>query len=96
MKALVDLTPTHRGGFPVRPDHEISVSFEDACEYVESLGAQPFTKTEVFRACWSAPATRQLIRFFLALDFIERISEPGARPVYYRVTPHAMPKAGAA
>lgn len=39
---------------------------------------------------WSAAV--HVIQAYLALGFIERISEEGARPVYFRVLPHAMPK----
>lgn len=92
MRRLVDLTPTRPGGSAVRPEHEISRAFETACEYVESIGDRPFTRPELFMACHSAPAANQLLRFFTALAFIERVSDQGARPVFYRVLPHALPK----
>lgn len=93
---LIDLSPTRQGGSPVHAEHEIAQAFEAACEYVESLGSATFSQPDVFRACRCMPAVRQVFRSFLALGLIERISEPGSKPVFYRVAPDALPQAARA
>lgn len=96
MTTLIELTPTHPGGRPRRATDPTVIAFERAIEYVESLGEAPFSVADVFRACQNAPAVSQMIRFFLALNFIESATERGARPKLYRVRPHALPDSVAA
>jgi hypothetical protein len=97
VKTLIDLSPTLRGGAVARTSSHLVAAFEAACEYLDGIGSKPFSEPELFRACWSSGAARQLIKMYLALGFIERISNSrGRRPVLYRILPHALPKQVAA
>jgi hypothetical protein len=92
MTTLIDLSPTRQGGSKPRINSELVYAFEEACEYLDQIGSRAFTLPELSRASGYG-AAGQLIRFYLALGFIERISEAGARPVFYRVADHALPVA---
>lgn len=89
---LIALAPTSRGGVEIKPNSALAWTFERACEYVDSIGAQPFSRPELSRASGDYVAAGWLIRFYLALGLIERLSERGAKPVYYRVVERALPK----
>lgn len=87
--SLIDLVPGVSYGGP-SPE-----AWEAACEIVDSSPTEPFSEPRLARdAGWKA--ARYLIRAYLALGFIERISPPKSRPVYYRVTAHALPNGRAA
>lgn len=68
---------------------------EAVCDYIDDHAGEEFSKRDLHRAtlCLGAAADT-VIRSYLALGFIYRVrGGPGPRPVYYRVTPKAMPKA---
>jgi hypothetical protein len=89
---LIDLSPTVRGGGNPHPRSRLYYEFELACEYLDAIGSRPFSFPELFRAS-SPSAARQLIKAYLALGFIDRVTESrGRRPVLYRVLSHALPK----
>lgn len=92
MTTLIDLSPISRGGGRPLVNSQIVHAFELACEYVEWCGHRPFTLPELSISCRDWNAARQLVRAYLALGFVERISEPKARPVFYRVAEHALPR----
>jgi hypothetical protein len=58
---------------------------ELACEAIEATAGQPFSRPSLAKQLGHPTAARMAIRSLLAVDLIERISTPGARPVFYRV-----------
>lgn len=70
---------------------------ERVCEHIEGTAGELFSRPEILNAVGGAAynAATNVIREYLALGFIERVSGgPGPHPVYYRVLPHALPTAG--
>lgn len=92
MTALIELSPISRGGGRPLINSQIVYAFESACEYLERIGPRPFTRPELATVCRDWNAAQQLIRAYLALGFVERISEPKAKPVFYRIAEHALPR----
>lgn len=91
MTTLIDLAPISRGGGQPLINSQIVHAFELACEHLDRIGSRPFTRPELARICRDWNAAQQLVRAYLALGFVERISEPKAKPVFYRVAEHALP-----
>lgn len=86
---LIDLCPTSRRA------HAFGI--EVVCDYLDENAAEPFSAPSLSRAVdgyWNE--VRQVINSYLALGFVERLSPSGARPVFYRVLPHAFPTGDAA
>lgn len=92
MTTLIDLSPGVSGGHKPLINSPVVHAFELACEYLDEIGFLAFTLPELASACHHWNAARQLISAYQALGFVERLSGPKARPVFYRVAEHALPR----
>jgi hypothetical protein len=92
MTTLIDLSPGVSGGHKPLVNSPTVHAFELACEYLDEIGSRPFTLPELATVCHRWNAARQVISAYQALGFVERLSEPKARPVFYRIAEHALPR----